>query len=175
MIATDSRAGVWIPTKSQQSPDLWQGQELRHLPLLSWKAQRGYLFFSLQAPNTWPSDMWDSHVGSRGMKQSSSAIKRSQLCLPNLALGGLLRGSTHSPSGPPLKARLRGSAFQTAEGSESRSNNVICQVLQLPGLVLPTASCCLDSHWAFPYKMWRSHWWLCCAFPTIPSYYFQCN
>lgn len=88
--------------------------------------------------------MWGSHVGSKGGKQSSLATLLAQPGPQRIA-----QRVHPQTQRPPLKAKLRGSAFQTAAGSESRSNNVICQVLQLPGLVVPTASCCLDSHWAF--------------------------
>lgn len=55
----------------------------------------------------------------------------------------------HPPSErPSFEGQAERFSFPDCGRSESQSNNVICQVLQLPGLVVPTASCCLDSHWA---------------------------
>lgn len=88
--------------------------------------------------------MWDSHAGSKGGKQSSLATLLAQPGPQRIAQ------RVHPQSKrPSFEGQAERFSFPDCRGSESRSNNVICQVLQLPGLVVPTASCCLDSHWAF--------------------------
>lgn len=95
LIPTNFRARVWVPRASQQSPNLWAGSGAQIAP--------SSLLESTRRTPCLPGLTFPIHdlltcgilsVGSRGAKQFSSGIKRSQLCLSNPALRGF-------PEGPP--------------------------------------------------------------------------
>lgn len=144
----NSGAGAWVSTASQQSPDPRAGSETQMTPSSLLESTKKTPYLPPFRPPPYDFLTGIPNVGSRAMKQSSSGIHRSLLGLSNLALRGLLRVHPQSER-PSFEGQAERFSFPDCGRSESRSNNVICQVLQLPGLVLPTASCRLGSPWAF--------------------------